>query len=145
MEHHDCKPPGGRQPIDLDRSTCPECGDLWEARLLGVEGYDFANEEAFTKKEWTRVRSGEASPRVLVGAFREPEGTELRCSFCGKPRSSVRQLISGPGQGPRRVLICNECIDLCAEIIAEEEAEIEAEQEQALKDKPASGPATETE
>lgn len=75
----------------------------------------------------------------------DPEGTELCCSFCGKSKSSVRNLISGPGHGPRRALICNECVDLCAEIIAEEEAEVEAEQEQALKDDPARGPATEAE
>jgi ATP-dependent Clp protease ATP-binding subunit ClpX len=46
---------------------------------------------------------------------------ELRCSFCGKSRSAVRHLISGPGVGRNRVLICNECVNLCAEIIEEEE------------------------
>jgi ATP-dependent Clp protease ATP-binding subunit ClpX len=65
----------------------------------------------------------------------EHHGSELRCSFCGKPKSAVRKLISGPGFGPRRALICDECVDLCVEIIAEEEAEIEAEQEQRLKGK----------
>jgi hypothetical protein len=92
MEHHDCKPPGGRQPIDRDRWTCPECGDLWEATSLVVESYDFANDEAFKKKEWTRVRSGEASPQVLVQTFGESEGTELCGSFCRKSRTSVRHL-----------------------------------------------------
>ena len=57
----------------------------------------------------------------------------------------MRNLISGPGHGPRRALICNECVDLCAEIIAEEAAEVEAEQEQARKDNPIRGPATEAE
>jgi ATP-dependent Clp protease ATP-binding subunit ClpX len=60
---------------------------------------------------------------VVKGTFGESEGTELRCSFCWKPRSAVRHLISGPGQGPSRPLICNECVDLCAEIIAEEDEE----------------------
>ena len=59
--------------------------------------------------------------RVLTGSFGESEGQELRCSFCWKPRSAVRHLISGPGQGPTRPLICNDCVDLCAEIIAEED------------------------
>ena len=40
---------------------------------------------------------------------------ELRCSFCNKSRSQVRKLIAGPN-----VYICNECIDLCNEIIEEE-------------------------
>jgi len=39
----------------------------------------------------------------------------LRCSFCGKSRDEVRKLIAGP-----TVYICNECIDLCNDIIAEE-------------------------
>jgi len=39
----------------------------------------------------------------------------LTCSFCGKHQRQVDKLISGPG-----VYICNECVDLCAEIIAEE-------------------------
>ena len=40
---------------------------------------------------------------------------QLRCSFCGKPQDQVRRLIAGPN-----VYICNECIELCQEIIEEE-------------------------
>ncbi len=40
----------------------------------------------------------------------------LRCSFCGKSKDSVKKFISGPN-----VYICNECIALCNEILAEEE------------------------
>ncbi|MBU5425794.1 ATP-dependent Clp protease ATP-binding subunit ClpX [Tissierella pigra] len=40
---------------------------------------------------------------------------QLRCSFCGKPQEQVRRLIAGPN-----VYICNECIELCQEIIEEE-------------------------
>lgn len=40
---------------------------------------------------------------------------QLRCSFCGKPQDQVRRLIAGPN-----VFICNECIELCQEIIEEE-------------------------
>ncbi len=40
----------------------------------------------------------------------------LRCSFCGKSKESVKKFISGPN-----VYICNECISLCNEILAEEE------------------------
>ena len=39
----------------------------------------------------------------------------LKCSFCGKSQKQVRKLIAGPG-----VYICDECIDLCNEIIEEE-------------------------
>ncbi len=43
----------------------------------------------------------------------------IRCSFCGKPQSQVRKLIAGPNG----VFICDECVDICAEIIEEEYAE----------------------
>ena len=42
---------------------------------------------------------------------------KLYCSFCGKSQKEVRKLIAGP-----TVYICNECIELCNEIIADEEA-----------------------
>ncbi len=45
-------------------------------------------------------------------------GTVLRCSFCGKSQDEVRKLIAGP-----TVYICDECIALCNEIIAEEAEE----------------------
>ncbi len=45
-------------------------------------------------------------------------GTVLHCSFCGKSQDEVRKLIAGP-----TVYICDECIELCNEIIAEEAEE----------------------
>ena len=42
----------------------------------------------------------------------------LKCSFCGKSQKQVKKLIAGPG-----VYICDECIDLCNEILTEELAE----------------------
>jgi ATP-dependent Clp protease ATP-binding subunit ClpX len=42
---------------------------------------------------------------------------QYRCSFCGKGQEEVRRLIAGPGA----VYICDECVDLCREIIDEEE------------------------
>ncbi|MBO1268744.1 ATP-dependent Clp protease ATP-binding subunit ClpX [Arthrobacter cavernae] len=48
------------------------------------------------------------------------ESTDLlKCSFCGKSQKQVRKLIAGPG-----VYICDECIELCNEIIEEELAEV---------------------
>jgi len=46
----------------------------------------------------------------------------LRCSFCGKNRDEVRKLIAGP-----TVYICDECIDLCNDIMADEWEEEKAE------------------
>ena len=43
-------------------------------------------------------------------------GSDIRCSFCGKRQSQVRKLIAGP----EGVFICDECIDVCAEILEEE-------------------------
>ena len=42
----------------------------------------------------------------------------LKCSFCGKSQKQVIKLIAGPG-----VYICDECIELCVEIIDEEKVE----------------------
>ena len=39
----------------------------------------------------------------------------VRCSFCGKSQEEVKKIVAGPG-----VYICNECIDLCKDIIDEE-------------------------
>ncbi len=48
-------------------------------------------------------------------AKREKEERRLKCSFCGKGQDEVRKLIAGP-----TVYICDECVELCNEIIAEE-------------------------
>lgn len=45
-----------------------------------------------------------------------PSDKHLRCSFCGKSKDTVKKFISGPS-----VYICNECVSLCNEILAEEE------------------------
>lgn len=49
--------------------------------------------------------------------YSEDKG-HLKCSFCGKPQEQVRKLVAGPG-----VYICDECIELCTEIIDEEFSE----------------------
>ncbi|MGH2813340.1 MAG: ClpX C4-type zinc finger protein, partial [Actinomycetota bacterium] len=45
-------------------------------------------------------------------------GDLLKCSFCGKSQKQVKKLIAGPG-----VYICDECVDLCNEIIDEDASE----------------------
>ncbi len=55
----------------------------------------------------------------------ETTNKKIRCSFCGKTQDQVRKLIAGPGG----IYICDECVDICADIIdEEEEAEIEADE-----------------
>jgi len=56
------------------------------------------------------VEAKEIHPVPRIG-----EGDLLKCSFCGKSQKQVKKLIAGPG-----VYICDECIDLCNEIIEEE-------------------------
>lgn len=52
----------------------------------------------------------------------------LRCSFCGKSRDEVRKLIAGP-----TVYICDECVNLCNDIIAEDWEEAKEEISSKLK------------
>ena len=54
-------------------------------------------------------------------------GGQSYCSFCGKSQREVRKLIAGPS-----VFVCDECVDLCNDIIREEVSEAEAEQSQGL-------------
>jgi ATP-dependent Clp protease ATP-binding subunit ClpX len=50
-----------------------------------------------------------------MSMFRFGDGDKLKCSFCGKSQEQVRKLVAGPG-----VYICDECIELCNEIVEEE-------------------------
>ncbi|SEC71395.1 ATP-dependent protease ATP-binding subunit ClpX [Paenibacillus sp. GP183] len=59
--------------------------------------------------------------------FNDEKG-QLKCSFCGKSQDQVRKLVAGPG-----VYICDECIELCTEIVEEE---LGHEEELDLKDVP---------
>ncbi|MFA7674268.1 MAG: ATP-dependent Clp protease ATP-binding subunit ClpX [Clostridia bacterium] len=54
---------------------------------------------------------------------------KIRCSFCGKSEDEVLRLISGPN-----VYICNECIDLCADLLDSEYGADEGREEEAVKD-----------
>jgi ATP-dependent Clp protease ATP-binding subunit ClpX len=59
--------------------------------------------------------------------FNDEKG-QLKCSFCGKSQDQVRKLVAGPG-----VYICDECIELCTEIVEEE---LGTEEEVDLKEIP---------
>ena len=54
----------------------------------------------------------------------DDSGKMLYCSFCGKSQHEVRKLIAGPS-----VFICDECVELCNDIIREEVAETEDSEE----------------
>lgn len=56
-----------------------------------------------------------------MSKFNEDEN--LKCSFCGKDQDQVKKLVAGSG-----VYICNECIELCSEIVAEELKTVEHEE-----------------
>ncbi|WP_350342594.1 ATP-dependent Clp protease ATP-binding subunit ClpX [Proteinivorax tanatarense] len=56
---------------------------------------------------------------------------KLKCSFCGKEQDEVKKLVAGPG-----VYICDECIELCTEIIEEEFSEQVLDEESKLTDVP---------
>ena len=53
---------------------------------------------------------------------------QLKCSFCGKTQDQVRRLIAGPN-----VYICDECVELCDEIIQEEMEETVEEETLSLQ------------
>jgi hypothetical protein len=50
----------------------------------------------------------------MIEPLADPTAPLLRCSFCGKSQDEICKLIAGPS-----VFICDECIDLCNDIIAE--------------------------
>ena len=55
---------------------------------------------------------------------------ELRCSFCGRTQSEVKRLIAGNG-----VYICNECVEICSELIQDEDEELETSESFTLGDR----------
>ncbi len=63
----------------------------------------------------------------ILFKFNDEKG-QLKCSFCGKTQEQVRKLVAGPG-----VYICDECIELCTEIVEEE---LGTEEEIEFKDVP---------
>ena len=59
----------------------------------------------------------------------EKKEKTLLCSFCGKNQNEVKKLIAGPS-----VFICDECVDLCNDIIKEESKELNEELEKSESD-----------
>ena len=62
----------------------------------------------------------------MANRVKDNDSKQLRCSFCGKPGDQVkRKLIAGPNG----VYICDECIEICADILDEESLEFDSEEE----------------
>ena len=84
------------------RSSCPP-----PRSAISEYGFETGHEQA-SRTRSDRKNEGRMA-RIGDG------GDLLKCSFCGKSQKQVKKLIAGPG-----VYICDECIDLCNEIIEEE-------------------------
>jgi ATP-dependent Clp protease ATP-binding subunit ClpX len=70
--------------------------------------------------------SGKAEAKVMSDKQSgDGDNKLLYCSFCGKSQHEVRKLIAGPS-----VFICDECVELCNDIIREEIKEIAPKQKQ---------------
>ena len=85
-----------------------------EAREYGVVDRVVSNRDAVGSANGSGTSSG-LVVRRRSGVKKRDEGADLSCSFCGKSQKEVKKLIAGP-----TVYICDECIELCNDIIAEE-------------------------
>ena len=85
-----------------------------EAVAYGVIDEVISTRDAGAARSGRRRVGLERRKASTVAKFGEG-GDLVKCSFCGKSQKQVKKLIAGPG-----VYICDECIDLCNDIIAEE-------------------------
>ena len=79
--------------------------EIWSARRDARSGQEAPG-------QFGTRRDGQVCKNKRVGVNVD----EICCSFCGKRRSEVRKLISGPN-----VYVCDECVTLCNEIIEQDE------------------------
>jgi DNA-binding transcriptional MerR regulator len=105
--------------VDIASLMSTDDPDVVQVRLYNhrhritdrLEQYRQALDLVPSADEWCRRRRKENSM--------EPEEKTYSCSFCSKQRSDVERMIAGP----KGVIICNECVALCNEIIANERAQ----------------------
>ena len=91
---------------DIDR--------LKEDADLGVLDIDYAKWVEAQAFYW-REEASDLERRVKELENKYEKNPDLSCSFCGKAINEIKKLIAGPA-----VYICNECVDICVEIIVED-------------------------
>ena len=113
---HQPAPAARRDPRQAHRAGRREGAPGHRARLL----HDRPTRPRSTASSTTSSPTAEGATSSIHGRRSEVAGPtdgndQLLCSFCGKSQRQVKKLIAGPG-----VYICDECIELCNEIIDEE-------------------------
>lgn len=94
---------------------CHGQGRGWSLEIPSAER---AQAVRATRVEWSaEEESLEEFCLRWVATIQKQGGFPRECSFCGKDQSQVARLIAGP-----EVMICNECVELCSEILGEAEA-----------------------
>ena len=68
-----------------------------------------------------RIQRAENGEKAILNRIerrfkQENKGTGYTCSFCGRPETEAKRMI----MGPQKVVICDECVELCGEILSEE-------------------------
>jgi hypothetical protein len=86
-----------------------------ESLELIAKAFGYDNWNILSAKIEAAARANDLPALARVGAPESEAPQPLRCSFCSKSQHDVRKLIAGPG-----VYICDECVELCLDVIREE-------------------------
>lgn len=103
-------------PMSYSLSVLPEeQGDIGEGSSASLEAASEGPAAQVSREKWGTRSSPRFRPSRVRRRRSRLAGGQVRCSFCGKEQKAVRKLIAGP-----EVYICNECVDLCQDIIVDE-------------------------
>jgi ClpX C4-type zinc finger len=86
-----------------------------KAAVSIIKTYAQIIDDFLTKGTSVAVDDHETPKSKQPKSKKSERANQLKCSFCGKPQNTVKKLIAGPG-----VYICDECVDLCNEILDDE-------------------------
>ena len=110
-------------PPDLEAEFVVEPGEgpHFKSFQYRDQGWKLESDELgplVTRREVIRWNSGEEERGEFIqrwiARIQEQRGFARECAFCAKQQHEVARLIAGPS-----VMICNECVELCSEIMAE--------------------------